>query len=153
MARRTTGRDRAHNAGQPPARQTKPTETAVGLAPFPLFCAYHLGLAPDGRRAFANIHQVARSFGVDVAAVEAALVAHRMDSARLMALDFDLAGAQADIALSPPGVDLLGLAEMHFAAFLAAGDKPRDWATEWAADAAENARVFGDGVPGRDDKT
>lgn len=110
---------------------------------FALFCAYHLGLTPDGRKKEMNVHDVARALGVSVDVVNADLARHRMTSARLMNLDFDLAAARDDIWASPPGVDLPSIARMHFDLLRAAGEKPRDWEREARDDAAENERIFG----------
>jgi hypothetical protein len=113
------------------------------LDPFALFCAYHLGLDRRGRRRFQNLHDVARDFGVDVDVVERALVTHGLHAARLLDLDFDLAGARFDIEASPPGVDLLALAQMHWELLQEAPEKPRDWAQEALDAARENEAIFG----------
>ena len=91
------------------------------LDPFALFCAYHLGLDRSGRFRFMNRHDVARDFGVDVDTIEAALRAHGLDSESGLAKDFDVAGAQLDMQLSPPGVDLVSVAMMHWDCFQQAG--------------------------------
>ncbi len=119
------------------------------LDPFDLFCAYHLGLDGAGRVRFANIHDVARRFATGVDVVEAALESYGMDAARMLEIDFDLAAAQHDIQVSPPGVDLPSIARMHFDLFLAARERPRDWDKELAADAAANAETFGGRGPRR----
>lgn len=113
------------------------------LDPFALFCAYHLGLDRRGRRRFANIHDVARDFGVEVDVVETALLQHGLDAARLLNLDFDLVSAQLDIQASPPGVDLLSIARMHWDLLQAAPEQPRDWAKEAEDAARENDVIFG----------
>ena len=116
---------------------------ADDLDPFALFCAYHLGLDRRGRRRFQNLHDVARDFGVTVDAVERALARHGLDAGRLLDLDFDLAAARFDIEASPPGVDLLSLAAMHWDLLQQAPVKPRDWAAEAEEAARENAVLFG----------
>jgi hypothetical protein len=113
------------------------------LDPFALFCAYHLGLDRRGQRRFQNVHDVARDLGVDVDAVQAALERYGLDAARLLNLDFDLVGAQLDIQASPPGVDLLSIAQMHWELLQQAPEKPRDWAAEAEAAARENDAIFG----------
>jgi hypothetical protein len=119
------------------------------LDPFALFCAYHLGLTPEGQKRELNIHDVARLLSkvhgrfVDKDAVEEALIAHGLTAADLMNSDFDLAAAREDIWASPPGVDLRSLAAMHFEHWKNAVERPRDWAAELAVDEAENAKVFG----------
>ena len=115
----------------------------AALDPFLLFCAYHLGLDARGRRRFSNIHDVARDFGVEVDVVDAALQKHRLDAARLLNLDFDLVSAQLDIQASPPGVDLLSIAQMHWDLLQQAPEKPRDWAAEAEDAARENDAIFG----------
>lgn len=114
-----------------------------GLSPFSLFCAYHLGLDRRGRKRFSNVHDVARGAGVDRDAVEAALARHGLDAESLMKRDFDLVGAQLDIQVSPPGVDLLSLAQMHWELFVAAAVVERDWAKEASDAAVDNERIFG----------
>ena len=119
------------------------------LDPFALFCAYQLGLDTRGRRRFSNIHDVARDFGVDVDVVDAALVRHGLDAARLLNVDFDLVSAQLDIQASPPGVDLLSIAQMHWELLQDAPEKPRDWAAEAEDAARENEAIFGRKRDGR----
>ena len=117
----------------------------IDVDPFALFCAYHLGLdvrAPS-RVKHRNAHEVARMFGLEPDALEDVLRAHGMDAGRMLTLDFDLAGARLDLEASPPGVDLVSLAQMHWESFLAAPAKPRDWARELEEDAAANAATFG----------
>lgn len=114
------------------------------LDPFALFCAYHLGLFPDGRVAFGNVHDVARAFRVSVAEVQETLAAHGLDSDRLVHAGFDIAAAQADVQVSPPGVDLFVLAEMHYEAARAARREGRDWESELAEDQAANRSTYGD---------
>lgn len=117
----------------------------AAIDPFALFCAYHLGLDAQGRPRFAHLHDVARRFGVSPDEVQGALERHGMSAARLLELDFDLVGAQLDIKASPPGVDLLSLAQMHWEKFLAASPKARDWQAEAEQAARENEAIFGPG--------
>jgi hypothetical protein len=115
------------------------------IDPFALFCAYHLGFdvrAPDKKARHLNAHDVAARFGLDRAALDQALAAHGMSAARMLDLDFDLTGARMDLEASPPGVDLLSIAQMHWELFLSAPEKPRDWDRELADDARENAKTF-----------
>lgn len=113
------------------------------LEPFTLFCAYHLGLQPDGKVRHANIHDVARSFGASTEEVQLALERWGMGPARMLELDFDLAAAQLDIQASPPGVDLVDLARMHWELFRGAPHTPRDWAAERLEDERFNRATFG----------
>jgi hypothetical protein len=113
------------------------------MDPFLLFCAYHLGLDERGRFRLQNVNDVARRFSTDVETVERALDKHGMSAARMLELDFDLAGAQLDIQASPPGVDLLSIAQMHYELFLSAPKKERDWERELAEDAESNKKTFG----------
>lgn len=114
-----------------------------GLEPFALFCAYHLGIGEDNRCRFQNVNEVARRFGVGVSELQEALRAYALDSDTLIDVDFDLASAQADVQVSPPGVDLVSLARMHYDALLEAAPKSRDWEAELADAAAENELIFG----------
>lgn len=116
---------------------------ADGIDPFTLFCAYHLGLDAQGRARFAHLHDVARRFGVAPDEVTAALEKNGMTAANMLELDFDLASAQGDIEASPPGVDLLSIAQMHWEKFLAAAPKKRDWNAEAEQAARENEQIFG----------
>jgi len=102
-------------------------ERSDPLAPFPLFCAYYLGLKPDGTRAPLNIHGVARAAGVSVADVEMALERHGLSAEAMLQTDFDLASAQLDIQASPPGVDLHGIALMHWELWQCAKPRDGDW--------------------------
>lgn len=133
------------------SRTSKPptgTQVDAALTPFALFCAYHLGLTPAAERRFMHIHDVAALFSIGVAEVRAALERFALDSDTLLHTRFDLAGAQADIQLSPPGVDLLDLARMHFDALAAARGQPRDWEAELMHAAEENRALFGEDEAG-----
>lgn len=120
------------------------------LEPFALFCAYHLGLLPDGTVRHANLNEVARRFGVSADDVQRALEAWAMGPARMLELDFDLAAARLDLQASPPGVDLPGIARMHWELFLNAPERPRDWDAELEDDARANRETFGERGPRRD---
>ena len=111
---------------------------------FPLFCAYHLGLFPDGSVRFANLHEVAQAFDLGPDQVLATLAADKLDPDSLVHSGFDIASAQADIQVSPPGVDLVMLARMHYSEALKARAQGRDWQAEFAEDAAANAGTFED---------
>jgi hypothetical protein len=111
---------------------------------FDLFCAYHLGLFPDGTVKFANVHQVAVVFGLEPEEVISRLAAGGLDPDSLVHSSFDLASAQADIQVSPEGVDLRALALMHYEAALEAKRDGRDWEAELQDDRAANASVFDD---------
>ena len=111
---------------------------------FSLFCAYHLGLFPDGSVRFANLHDVARTFDLGPDQVLAELAKERLDPDSLVHSGFDVASAQVDIQVSPEGVDLRVLAQMHFDAALVARDKDRDWDAELQSDRAANASTFRD---------
>lgn len=111
---------------------------------FDLFCAYHLGLFPDGTVKFGNVHEVALAFGVESDEVIRQLAAGGLDPDSLVHSSFDLASAQADIQVSPPGVDLKALALMHYEAALEAKKGGRDWEGELRADQAANASLYDD---------
>lgn len=112
-------------------------------AAFALFCAYHLGLDPNGNKRAMNIHDVARALRCSVDDVASDLERFGLTSDRLLNLDFDLAAAREDIWASPPGVDLASIAVMHFEFLQQAEERPRDWEAERRADEEENERVFG----------
>jgi len=122
---------------------TRRSATTDAIDAFELFCAYYLGITPDKRYAPANIHDVARRFGVDAGVIRQALHEHRMDPETMMNVDFDLAMAQVDIQVAPEGIDRVELAKELYAQFRAAAPKPRDWARLLAEDARENAKTFG----------
>lgn len=115
----------------------------AGIEPFALFCAYHLGITAENTYRFQNVHEVARRFGVSVDEVQDALRAYALDPDVLLHAGFDLAAAQADVQLSPPGVDLTVLARMHYEAVLDAEPFARDWEDELSRAAEENGRIFG----------
>lgn len=128
-----------------PAERARRSRRLVhGLDPFELFCAYHLGLFPDGSVRFANLHQVAQAFGVEPEDVLEALRAYHLDPDRLLHAGVDLAGAQADVQVSPPGVDLTAVALLHYEAALVAEPESRDWRAELEEDEAANRSIFGD---------
>lgn len=116
----------------------------AGIEPFALFCAYHLGITDENRYRFQNVHEVARRFAASVDEVQEALRAYALDPDTLVHSGFDLAAAQADVQLSPPGVDLVVLARMHYEALLEAEPSARDWDAELRQAEEENRKIFGD---------
>ena len=136
---------RAHRPNPAPADRGRAGGSKSGIDPFELFCAYYLGIGPDKRYAPANIHDVARRFGVDAGVIRQQLQQNRMDPETLMNLDFDLAMAQIDIQVAPEGIDIVELARDLYQQFRAAAYKPRDWHRLLAEDARENAKAFGEG--------
>ena len=119
-------------------------EGMAELNVFEVFAAYHLGLFPDGTVKFGNVHDVARAFGVLPGDVTDLLQAEGLDSDTLLHSGFDLASAQADIQVSPPGVDLTHVAQMHYEMALEAKPKAPDWEADLEEDARVNAETYGD---------
>ncbi len=113
------------------------------INPFDLFCAYHLGITADKSYKPANIHDVARRFGVESAEIRQALQANGMDPETMLDIDFDLTMAQIDIQVAPEGVDRVELAKGIFEEFRAAPRKKRDWRRLLEEDARENRKTFG----------
>ena len=111
---------------------------------FDLFAAYHLGLFPDGTVKFGNVHDVALAFGIEADEVIRRLAAGGLDPDSLVHSSFDLASAQADIQVSPEGVDLKALALMHYEHALEAKRDGRDWESELQADREANAATYDD---------
>jgi hypothetical protein len=124
--------------------------TEKDLDPFTLFCAYHLGITEDNTHVFQNLHDVARRFSTSPDEIKEALETFGMSPERILHSDFDLASAQADIALSPPGVDLFAIAEMHFSLFQKLEPRSRNWQAELDEAQAENDQIYGQGQ-GHDD--
>jgi hypothetical protein len=144
-------RENEHGASEHPAATALRLRTFVaGIEPFALFCAYHLGLFRDGSVHFANVHDVARAFSTDVDTVQRALDAYGLSPDVIVNSAFDVASAQADVAVSPPGVDLVTLAAMHWEMLIASWGTSRDWNAELARDAEANARLFDDDDRERD---
>jgi len=114
-----------------------------GIDDFGLFCAYHLGITEDGGYRFQNIHQVARRFGANAGVIRQLLADFRMDPEVIVHSDFDMADAQVDFMMAPPGVSRMELAREIFARFRAAPARSRDWRSELERDARENEKIFG----------
>ena len=114
-----------------------------GINPFDLFCAYHLGIAPDRSYRPANIHDVARRFGVDAGMIRQTLQDYGMDPETMIDTDFDLTMAQVDIQVAPEGIDRIELAKGIYESFRKAPRKKRDWQRILSDDARENAKIFG----------
>jgi len=121
----------------------RPGAVRSGIDPFDLFCAYHLGIGPDKSYRPANIHDVARRFGVDSSVIRQALQDHGMDPETLLNTEFDLTMAQMDIQVAPPGIDRIELAKGIYESFRQAPRRKRDWQKILSDDARENAKIFG----------
>ena len=114
-----------------------------GITPFDLFCAYHLGITADDGYRFQNIHDVAKRFGCPSGVVKQLLTEYDMDPDALVNSKFDVASAQVDVMVAPPGVSRKEMAKQLFDDFKKAPRKKRDWAKEISEDAAENEKTFG----------
>lgn len=120
-----------------------PAGPAGQIDPFDLFAAYHLGIAEDGTYRPTNIHDVARRFSTSAGGIRQTLAALGMDSDSVINSDFDMAMAQYDIQIAPEGVNIRELARNLYADYREASPNARDWEKELAADAAANAKTFG----------
>lgn len=144
---RGPGRRRPADPRRPSHRAESRTQAQSpgksGINTFDLFCAYHLGIAPDKSYRAANIHDVARRFGVDAGVIRQTLQEYGMDPETLLETDYDLTMAQMDIQVAPPGVDRVELARGIFEEFEKAPRKQRNWQEILSDDARENARIFG----------
>jgi hypothetical protein len=118
-----------------PRRAATPAAAPAGstIDPFDLFCAYHLGITQEDTYRIQNIHEVARRFGTNAAAVRQTLSAYGMDADDIVHSGFDLASAQIDIMVAPAGISRRELARPLFDEFRAAPRRARDWAKEMDA--------------------
>ncbi len=116
----------------PEQRESRRPEPPSGttIDPFELFCAYHLGITATGAYRIQNIHEVARRFGTNAAALRQTLAAYGMDAEDLVHGGFDLASAQIDIMVAPEGISRRELARPLYEEFKQAPRKARDWAKE-----------------------
>jgi hypothetical protein len=121
----------------------RPGTPKSGIDAFDLFCAYHLGIAPDKSYRPANIHDVGRRFGVDSGTIRQTLQDYGMDPETMLDTDFDLTMAQMDIQVAPPGIDRVELARGIYETFRKSPRRKRDWQKILSDDARENARIFG----------
>lgn len=125
------------------ASRPAPASTIQQIDPFELFCAYHLGITADRSYRPANIHDVARRFGVDAGVIRQVLQAYGMDPDTVLNTEFDLTMAQIDIEVAPEGVDRVELARSIYEDYRQAPRKARDWRRVLEEDARENAKIFG----------
>ena len=100
------------------------------IDPFDLFCAYHLGITPDGGYRIQNIHEVARRFGTNAAELRQLLTDLGMAADDIVHSGFDLPSAQVDIMVAPDGISRRELARPLYDEFRDAPKKTRDWARE-----------------------
>ncbi len=97
---------------------------------FELFCAYHLGITPDGGYRIQNIHEVARRFGTNAGELRQILTELGMAADDIVHSGFDLPSAQVDIMVAPEGISRRELARPLYDEFRSAPKKTRDWARE-----------------------
>lgn len=116
-----------------------------GLDPFDLFCAYHLGITAQNTYRFQNVHDVAQRMDSSAGEVRQALQEYGMDPDAVIHSRFNMASAQVDIQVSPPGVDLKVLGRMHYEEFLGSPKKARAWELELAEDQDANQETFSPG--------
>lgn len=122
---------------------SKSKTNTMGIDPFELFCAYHLGITPQNQYRPSNINEVANRFKIDVGTTRQILKEYEMDSASLLDRDFDMALAQLDIQVAPEGINRTELGRSIFEDFLEAPIKKRDWKKILEDDKKENAKTFG----------
>ena len=122
---------------------SKSKTNTMGIDPFELFCAYHLGITPQNQYRPSNINDVANRFKIDVGTTRQILKEYGMDSASLLDRDFDMALAQLDIQVAPEGINRTELGKSIFEDFLEAPIKKRDWKKILEDDKKENAKTFG----------
>ena len=130
---------REHGRGAPPPaappRHSSPERAPAAsggapLEPFELFCAYHLGITVEGRYRIQNLHEVARRFGTNAAALRQTLSDYGMAADDIVHSGFDLASAQLDIMVAPEGVSRRELARPLFEEFQSAPRRARNWEKE-----------------------
>jgi hypothetical protein len=126
-----------------PGRPLPPLAQKYNIDQFTLFCAYYLGITPDGGYRFQNIHEVAKRFGVPAGVIKQLLQDFGMDTDSIVNSTFDMASAQVDVMHVPEGVDRMEIARAHFEQFLNAPRGKRDWARELADDARANEKTYG----------
>src|SRR5579862_7091968 len=63
----------------------------LGIDPFQLFCAYHLGITEDNGYRHQNVHVVARRFKTSPGVIKQLLVDLEMDPESLVQSGFDIA--------------------------------------------------------------
>ena len=124
-----------HQRPQPPrpssARPAPTGATASGkIDAFDLFCAYHLGITPDGGYRIQNIHEVARRFNTNAAELRQILADLGMAADDIVHSGFDLAGAQVDIMVAPEGISRRELARPLYDEFRSTPKQTRDWKRE-----------------------
>jgi len=116
---------------RPVPRQEPPRAPGAStIDAFELFCAYHLGITPDGGYRIQNIHEVARRFGTNAAELRQVLTSLGMAADDIVHSGFDLPGAQVDIMVAPAGISRRELARPLYEEFRDAPKKSRNWARE-----------------------
>lgn len=119
------------NRPRPRPEPPRPAAPAAGkIDPFDLFCAYHLGITPEGAYRIQNIHEVARRFGTNAAELRQILTSLGMAADDIVHSGFDLPSAQVDIMVAPEGISRRELARPLYEEFRKAPKKTRDWARE-----------------------
>jgi len=125
-------RPRRFQDDRPTAPGSTPPRPATGtkIDAFELFCAYHLGITPDGGYRIQNIHEVARRFGINAAELRQVLTEYGMAADDIVHSGFDLPSAQVDIMVAPEGVSRRELARPLYDEFRDAPKQTRNWARE-----------------------
>ena len=113
-----------------PPRSTGSATTSSTIDAFELFCAYHLGITPDGGYRIQNIHEVARRFGINAAELRQILASYGMAADDIVHSGFDLPGAQVDIMVAPEGISRRELARPLYDEFRSTPKQTRNWARE-----------------------
>ncbi len=138
------GRAPQNTQAAAPSRAAQQTEIHdTDPSAFDLFCAYHLGITGQGTYKAQNINEIARRFNIAAGRIKQLLQVYGIDSDTVINADFDMALAQLDMMVAPPGIDRRELAKTLYDEFMAAPKKARDWQRELREDAEANRRTFG----------
>ena len=121
--RRGRRRDRRPADGSPPGRSRSPRAPRPArtngarriaelceLAPFPVFCALHLGITEFDGFEIQDPAQVASRFDLSEEELRDYLDSHQLTPEHLTAAGFDVEGALYDIEVAPDGISRLELA-------------------------------------------
>lgn len=107
------------------------------LAPFDLFCMYHVGISDDNKYRKPSARDCAQRLGVSMDEMHDALRDFGLDNNAFDAYEFDISLARLDVRVAPQGIDKREIARVHFDELL---EFNPELATLLEARAAEDAQ-------------
>lgn len=111
------------------------------LAPFDLFCMYHVGISDDNKYRKPSARDCAQRLSVSLDEMHDALRDFGLDNNAFEAYEFDVSLARLDVRVAPQGIDKREIARVHFDELLEFNPSLQTLLSDLAAQKAARAKA------------